>query len=710
MNNKKKGFTLLEILLVIASIGILASIVIVAINPLRQIGKAENASRWGGINTVQKALDQYYISNGRYPKDIIDDATGLYGEICDTGKEIEGDSTDCTGKIDLRELVPTYIAEIPRDPKGGGYKAGINNVNNKISVFADKAVLGEFIIINPIELSLVINGTNEVGQTLTVTLPTGLNISEESLIWYTVDAGIETQVGTGISYVVQTADAGKEIVSKIVIGENVLASGSITQVNIPSLTTLWAKSAGGSGFDNVSHVTSDNNDNIIITGYFDSNVMNLGSDINGNPINLNNNGNRDIYLSKYNTDGELLWAKSAGGSGFDNVSHVTSDNNDNIIITGYFDSNIMNLGSDINGNPINLNNNGSQDFYISKYNIDGELLWAKSSGETLGEYGISITSDNDNNIIVTGYFSSNPMSLGNDINGNPINLNNNGSQDFFISKYNIDGELLWAKSAGGNLADYGFSITSDNGNNIIVAGSFQSNVLNLGNDINGNPINLSNNGSRDTYISKYNIDGELLWAKSAGGGGFDYMNDMKLDNDNNIIVAGSFQSNVLSLGNDINGNPINLNNNGIQDFYISKYNIDGELLWARSAGGNDNDYINNIAIDNDNNIIVTGYFSSNPINLGNDINGNPINLNNNESEELHISKYNLNGGLLYSKKSLIQNGNDFGSLVMIDDYDNLIISGYFISNLMSLGNDINGNLVSLSTNGSYDIFILKFTQ
>jgi len=133
-------------------------------------------------------------------------------------------------------------------------------------------------------------------------------------------------------------------------------------------------------------------------------------------------------------------------------------------------------------------------------------------------------------------------------------------------------------------------------------------------------------------------------------------------------------------------------------------------LWARSAGGNDNDYINNIAIDNDNNIIVTGYFSSNPINIGNDINGNPINLNNNESEELHISKYNLNGGLLYSKKSLIQNGNDFGSLVMIDDYDNLIISGYFISNLMSLGNDINGNLVSLSTNGSYDIFILKFTQ
>jgi len=79
--SKKKGFTLLEILLVIAAIGILASIVIVAINPLKQIGKAENTSRWAGINSIQKALDQYYLVNRSYPGTV---PNGIYGEICDS--------------------------------------------------------------------------------------------------------------------------------------------------------------------------------------------------------------------------------------------------------------------------------------------------------------------------------------------------------------------------------------------------------------------------------------------------------------------------------------------------------------------------------------------------------------------------------------------------------------------------------------------------
>lgn len=243
--SKNKGFTLLEILLVIAAIGILASIVIVAINPLRQIGKAENASRWGGINTIQKALDQYYIANGRYPQNVIDDANGLYGEICDTGKEIEGGPTptDCTGKIDLRELVPSYIAEVTKDPKGGGYKIGINTVNNKISVWADQAALGELIIINPIELSLVINGTNEVGQTLTITLPTGLNISEENVVWYTVDSnGVETQIpgATGTSYTIGVGDVGNNIVAKLEIGGQTLgtASGGSTATVSLSITGI----------------------------------------------------------------------------------------------------------------------------------------------------------------------------------------------------------------------------------------------------------------------------------------------------------------------------------------------------------------------------------------------------------------------------------------------------------------------------------------
>ncbi len=143
MNKRNQGFTLLEILLVIAAIGILASIVIVAINPLKQIGKTRNAARYSNINTIQKALDQYYIANGRYPEGILTE----YQEIC-----VDGDITEC---VDLNELVPTYIAEIPRDPEGGGYKIAINLENNKISVWADKSGLGEFISINSTPTALI---------------------------------------------------------------------------------------------------------------------------------------------------------------------------------------------------------------------------------------------------------------------------------------------------------------------------------------------------------------------------------------------------------------------------------------------------------------------------------------------------------------------------------------------------------------------------
>lgn len=93
----KKGFTLLEILLVIAMIGILAAIVIIAINPNQQLAKARDATRQNDVNKIANALEQYLIDNGEYPGDV----TPSYQEVCATG------APDCTGYADLSALVPT---------------------------------------------------------------------------------------------------------------------------------------------------------------------------------------------------------------------------------------------------------------------------------------------------------------------------------------------------------------------------------------------------------------------------------------------------------------------------------------------------------------------------------------------------------------------------------------------------------------------------
>jgi len=147
---ERKGFTLLEILLVIAAIGILAAIVLVAINPNRQIAQARNAQRRSDINTIYKALEQYLIDNKTYPIGIGNTAS----PICNTGSKTTADTLDptnlCDGKVDLRVLVPTYLSSIPKDPSGGVYEVYINSANNRIGVEAAGVELGQSIVLNPI--------------------------------------------------------------------------------------------------------------------------------------------------------------------------------------------------------------------------------------------------------------------------------------------------------------------------------------------------------------------------------------------------------------------------------------------------------------------------------------------------------------------------------------------------------------------------------
>ncbi len=109
----KKGFTLLEILLVVAALGILAGIVIIAINPGKQMADTRNAQRSVDVNTIINAIYQYAIDHGKLPDNITALTADTAKEICKTG------GTCGTTYVDLStDLVPTYISSIPFDPTG----------------------------------------------------------------------------------------------------------------------------------------------------------------------------------------------------------------------------------------------------------------------------------------------------------------------------------------------------------------------------------------------------------------------------------------------------------------------------------------------------------------------------------------------------------------------------------------------------------------
>lgn len=131
----KKGFTLLEILLVVAAIAILAGIVIVAINPGKQLADTRNAQRRVDVNTILNATYQYAIDNkGSIPSSI----TATPTEICKT-------LSTCTG-IDLSALTSNeqYLTAIPMDPSGGiiangtGYSIA-KTANGRLTVTAPSA-------------------------------------------------------------------------------------------------------------------------------------------------------------------------------------------------------------------------------------------------------------------------------------------------------------------------------------------------------------------------------------------------------------------------------------------------------------------------------------------------------------------------------------------------------------------------------------------
>jgi uncharacterized delta-60 repeat protein len=360
---------------------------------------------------------------------------------------------------------------------------------------------------------------------------------------------------------------------------------------------------------------------------------------------LTSTGGVDIFIARYNPNGLLAWAKSAGGATNDQGLEITAlSDNSIVVIGGFVKSATFGLGEP---NQTVLTSPGGYDIFIARYNADGTLAWAKRTEGVSGYVeGLGITNLSDNSTVVTGGF-------GNSITFGPGEVNQTvltspGVFSLFIARYNSDGTLAWAKSAGGtsgNTRGYGVTTLSDN--SIVVTGMLtESATFGPGEP---NEAVLTSAGNNNTFVAHYNPDGALAWAKCVVGGSYNLGLGITTLSDNSIVVIGQIDGSATFGSGEANQTV--LTSAESRDIFITRYNENGTLAWAKQAGGAHGfQYCNGITTLSDNSVVVTGLFGGGSATFGPGEPNETV-LTSVGGSDMFIARYNPDGTLAWVKSA-----------------------------------------------------------
>jgi len=340
---------------------------------------------------------------------------------------------------------------------------------------------------------------------------------------------------------------------------------------------------------------------------------NIAVDKNGNSYALGvgfiNDTTEGALIAKYNTNGNIIWSKIIKST-YDYFSFtaggIATDANGNIYVSGYFRDSLF-LNNDT------IRRTGSEvAFFLIKFDSLGNTIYHKSiSGCSF--YGQTcLAVDQNNDLYLCGNFVSPRIAFDTFVLTNVTTTN----PDFFIVKYDQNGNVIYAHSFGGSNAEIESAISIDDSNNVIIAGVFNSTDLN----INGNV--LSSESGLGAFLVKCNSSGQVVWSKLAGVNHYiDYplyayvLSGVTTDPTGNIYTTGTFYDS-LEIGN-LNFAIAAPGASNHEAGYYAKFASDGHFLWAKKYGGVYVDQGFGIARDpNNSNIVLTGGISSPAIVVG----------------------------------------------------------------------------------------------
>ena len=345
---------------------------------------------------------------------------------------------------------------------------------------------------------------------------------------------------------------------------------------------------------------------------------------------------------------EIMWSNTFGGTGFDNAESVIETDDGNIVLVNI--GNLIKL--DALGNilwSIGLNgtgksvvqsadggyvvtgiasgSSGNTNIMILKVDSAGNIIWRKVSDLSDDEEGLDISQNANGEFIVVGYH----------------HRYHSYSSSVLIAGFSVNGGLLWKKKIASGYVDRGEGIKTLSDGNIIVTGSFVSNSADAG----------------DLLLLKLGAEGDTLWIKTYGGGGWD----------TGKKVIETADGGLLAVGN------INLFGSSKQDLWIIKTDSNGDSLWSKTIGGPSNESAYSV-IESD----IGGYIVVGDSGVGDHHAG---------GGDLWLLKIDENGDLLWSK-TFGGGGSDGGRSIFSTEDGGFVVSGF------------------KSDSGNFDAWILRF--
>jgi len=435
-------------------------------------------------------------------------------------------------------------------------------------------------------------------------------------------------------------------------------------------------------------ITTDTAGNVYVTGTSEGAVTVFDVDNVSTAFSLGSEGNGDIFIVKYSPTGTPLWARRIAGGQIDQSNGIGTDSAGNVYVGGIFFTSVALFGANDSSSALSVTSISGADAFIAKYNSSGTPQWIRKIASTGNDQGMAMAVDTSGNVFLSGYFQqSNDLSLYDKDGIASITITVTGTRKAFIAKYDTDGVPQWVRGLRNGGLTTSTAITTDLSGNAYVAGQYD----NIGNFTTTNSTNtitlpLQQSGDDAAYIVKYDTTGEPVWGRFISPGRLVRFG-MATDSSANLYIVGFYGPIEIR---DVDANKTLIASDTATNIAaaIVKYNTDGRPQWFRKIAGSADDRATGITTDSNDNVYVTGRYTSSPLTV---FNGNGTTtattafttLTNSGTDDVFLVKYNATGTPLWATR-IGGTGSDIPTAVDTDTSGNIVAVGKYTSNPLTL--------------------------